>query len=432
MTPITFRCRDSLVPKKDISRIKKTLNREIERIKSARELSYEDERSSINLPFDRENLAVVKSLVKEKTKLNPSYLILVGVGGSSLGAMAIQEAVLGKFYNHFGRVKIIYTDTVDQGSLDSVIKIIEPELRKGRNIILNMVSKSGSTVETVVNFEVLLGVLKKHRKDYEKYVVVATNRDSVLWKLALLKNFSVLEIPAKVGGRYSVFSSAGLFPLGMIGVDLEKLLEGARYSVSGCMKEDSPASLFASLAYYHWKKGRNIFNMFFYETDFESVGKWHRQLMAESLGKEKDSKGKRISAGITPIVSLPQDLHSMAQLYLGGPHDKFTAFISIRKNRGLRVPVFQGYDALVKNIQGRHLNEITKAIYEGVKAAFKKSGMPFTETLLPDSSEHSVGQFLQFAMIEMMCLGYLLNVNPFDQPSVEAYKAEIRRMLQRK
>lgn len=153
--------------------------------------------------------------------------------------------------------------------------------------------------------------------------------------------------------------------------------------------------------------------------------------MAESLGKEFDRNGRKVNVGITPTVSVGStDLHSVAQLYLGGPYDKFTTFISIENSRSrLLVPLRDDYSDLVPGIDGKSLDEILSAILEGTKEAFRKDKRPFIEISLPDKSESAIGQFMQLKMIETMYLGHLLNVNPFDQPDVEKYKKETRRIL---
>jgi glucose-6-phosphate isomerase len=174
--------------------------------------------------------------------------------------------------------------------------------------------------------------------------------------------------------------------------------------------------------------------LFLFANDLESLGKWCRQLMAESLGKEFNRKGKTANVGITPDVSIGStDLHSMAQLYLGGPHDKFTVFLSVENsNSHISVPRLKGYSNLVYGIQGKSLESIMGAIFEGTKGAFRKGKRPFMEIKLPGKSEYALGQFLQFKMIETIYLGFLLGVNPFDQPNVESYKEETRRILRKK
>ena len=436
MKTIEFNYSTCLISQKELDQLEKQLQREIEQINLALIKGYDDDRASINLSNDKENLDNVKTLVNKKLKLNPKYLIVVGIGGSNLGTLAVQEAVLGKLYNQIDPdLKVLYADTVDSDLIANIISILEPVLKKGENVIVNGVSKSGGTTETIANFEVLVDVLKKYKKQYEQYVVVTTDKDSKFWNFAIEKRFEVLEIPKKVGGRYSVFSSVGLFPLGMLGIDIDQLLNGAKLMRDKCLNqnlEDNPAALSASLIYQHKLNGKDIHDLFLFSSDLESIGKWYRQLMGESIGKEFDKKEKRVFEGITPTVSIGStDLHSMAQLYLGGPYDKFTTFVRVEKNRRIvTIPNYPEYSELVRGIQAQSLSVIMDAILTGVQRAFIKGKRPFVEIVLPDKSAFSIGQFLQFKEMEMMYLGYLLGVNPFDQPNVESYKKETKMILE--
>jgi glucose-6-phosphate isomerase len=152
--------------------------------------------------------------------------------------------------------------------------------------------------------------------------------------------------------------------------------------------------------------------------------------MGESIGKEKDTKGNKVNSGITPTVSTGStDLHSMAQLYIGGPKDKVTTFVYANTNNDILVPEDQLMQGLVEGIQNKPAKQIMNAILEGTKIAYKNVEHPYMEILLDDLNEYSLGEFLQFKMIEMMYLGKLLNVNTFDQPNVEDYKKETKKIL---
>lgn len=435
MNPLVFNYNDSLISPEKLKNTSEKLIEEINRLNKVFNLNYHDERSSINLPDDENTLKKVKKLIEEKRKLKPRYLVIVGIGGSNLGTMAVQEAILGKLYNQINpEIKVLYADTVDSDYIGNIIKIIEPILKKGENIIINCVSKSGTTIETIANFEILVHFLKKYKKDYEKYIVITSDKNSKLWNFAIKKGFKILDIPKKIGGRYSVFSNAGLFPLGLLGINIDQLLKGARYMKSRCLDYNilyNPAAISAALIYLHYKKGKNIHDLFLVGNDLESIGKWYRQLMGESIGKEFNKEKKRVYEGITPTVSLISiDLHSMAQIYLGGPYDKFTTFVNVKKNNfNLVETSTDDYSNLVNVLQGKDLKNIMDAIFMGVKTAYKNVKRPFMEIILPDKSEYSIGQFLQFKMIEIIYLGFLLNLNPFDQPNVEDYKIETKKYL---
>jgi len=435
MKSLEFNFSDSKIPKKEIDKLEIKLKKEIEQMKIALSKGYDDSRASINLLDDKENLQRIKNCIKEKSDLNPKFLIVVGIGGSNLGTVAIQEAVLGKLYNQTNpELKILYADTVDTDLISNIISIIEPFLKKGESIIINGVSKSGGTTETIANFEVLVDFLKKYNKNYQKYVVITTDKDSKFWNFAEKQGFNVLEVPKKVGGRFSVFSSVGLFPLGLLGIDIDLLLEGAKSIREKCLDQkikDNPAAMIASLIYQHKINGKSIHDLFLFSTDLESLGKWYRQLMGESLGKEFNMQNQRILEGITPTVSIGStDLHSMAQLYLAGPYDKFTTFVKVESNNNsVNMPNNPEYSELVKAIQSKPMEKIMNAILTGVQQAFRKKDRPFIEIILPDKSVYSLGQFMQLKEMEIIYLGYLLDINPFNQPNVEDYKIETKKIL---
>jgi len=388
------------------------------------------------MPADTDLIPKIMALVKEKKMLKPKIIVVIGIGGSNLGTMAIQQALYGQFYNEQDPdIKVYYADTVDSDYILDILLLVEQELQKGNQIILNVVSKSGKTTETIANFEVFLHMLKSYRpNDYKKYIAVTTDQDSPLWKLAQEENFSCLSIPKNVGGRYSVFSAVGLFPLAMIGIDIEKLQTGAGEMVDLCLDEDvekNPAATTASILYTYYKKGIYIHDMFFFSVDLYALGMWYRQLLAESIGKQRNLSGDEVNVGITPTISIGStDLHSMTQLRLGGPNNTLTTFVSVLENKSnVPVPCLKKFEKLVASIQCKSLSSIMDSIFEGVKKAYTKKKRAFMTIELPEKSERYIGQFMQMQMMTIIYLGYLLDINPFDQPHVELYKQETRKLL---
>jgi len=378
----------------------------------------------------------IKAVIQAKKALRPTALVVIGIGGSNLGTVAVHALLNGKLYNEEQpTTKIYFADTVDSDYILDITMLIEQELQKENTIILNIISKSGGTTETVANAEIFLAILKRYRPvDYQKCVVVTTDYDSALWQLAEKEQFTTLEIPKLVGGRYSVLSAVGLFPLGLIGVDIQELLNGALSMNALCVNdaiEQNLAASSAAIQHALYKRNIAIHDTFIFSVDGESLGKWYRQLVGESLGKEFNVKGERAPVGITPTVSLGStDLHSVGQLYLGGPVRHFTTFVTFKKLISeVQVPVFKNFEHLVANIQGKSLPWIMQAIEQGVKAAYLKNNRPFASLVIPEKSAFCVGQFLQLKMFEIVYLGYLLGVNPFDQPNVESYKQETRKIL---
>lgn len=427
----------ALVADKEISSAAAELEAYIARLaEAANDEQYAFPESSINLPFDLKARKKIKEMAEQKKSGNLKYIIVAGIGGSNLGALAVYEALYGKIdaflKNRYP--KIIFADTVSPVLARDIKNILETEINSPDEILVNVISKSGTTLETIANFAVIYETLKEKFGDIAERIVVATDKGSKLWNAAEEKNFSLLEIPKNVGGRYSVFSAAGLFPLTVAGVKTEELLEGSRAMKEICLLNDTeknPALVSAALLYAYFKKGMKINDNFFFNPELESLGKWYRQLMGESVGKEFNEKGERANIGITPIVSVGSaDLHSMGQLYLGGPRDKFTSFVyASEEKNGAAVSGKMEFSGLAERIAGKTFDEIMGAIFGGVKEAYSKKKIPFTEIELFEISPFSLGQYMQFKMIEMMYLAKLLGVNAFDQPNVEDYKTETKKLL---
>jgi len=399
--------------------------------------SYDAPEASLNLPYDKNFTKEALDLAKKKESKKIKYVLVVGIGGSNLGTMAIYDALFGTLNVALDSSypKLLFLDTNNpENFLD--IKDIISKTEDADEVLINIISKSGGTTETIANFEAIYEFLnEKFGGEVKQRVVVTTDDGSNLFNSAKEKGISILTIPKNVGGRYSVFSLVGLFPLALCGLNIEKIISGAKEMADRCLIDDeneNPALASAVMTFLHQKKGVNISNSFFFHSQLETIGRWYRQLMGESIGKQYDTEGKEVRVGITPIISVGStDLHSMAQLFLGGPRDKFTTFINTKPDDSdVKVPKDLSLGELVKGIRGRDFSEIMDAIYKGVKEAYAQNQMPYCEVLLDDISERSIGQFLQFKMIEMMFLAQLLNVNAFDQPNVEDYKKVTKKLLE--
>ncbi len=481
---ILFNYLDScLVQKQDIEKNLEILKSEslkisqvLNLLNSDKKTNYDSEYASLNLPRDKELREAVNKLVEQKKLLSPKVLVIIGIGGSNLGTQAVFQAIYGLYSNQYYRdtsaLKVYFADTIEPSYTSSILKLVEQELISGNNIILNVISKSGTTTETVANFALFLDLLKKYKpENYKDYIVATTDKNSKLWDLAQKEKFSLLEIPKNVGGRYSVLSAVGLFPLKLIDIDTESLCQGAQDMLDICFNPDSvknsvdnnPA-ISAAILFEHYKNHKNKINIhdsFIFLPNLFALGQWYRQLVGESLGKQLDLSGKEVFVGITPTVSVGStDLHSVAQLYLGGPYDKFTSFISVgcfclnkvdfsparpecssmlckseknvsRDQAGLdiNIPDLPELNKLVPEIQNKSVGDILGAIFTGTCNAYKNSGRPYVSIIFPEISEYYLGQFLQFKMLEVIYLAKLLNINPFDQPQVELYKVETRKLL---
>jgi len=387
---------------------------------------YKANESFVNLPSDEEILKEVKKVASEKTDQNLKYIIVVGIGGSNLGAKAVYDAMHGHLdlLNPKRFPKIIFIDTNNSETLSNLKNLLNTEIKDPSEIIINVVSKSGNTVETIANTEFIAGALSEKFGDISDRIIVTTDEDSVLCKKSEEKGITLLSIPENVSGRYSVFSAVGLLPIILAGIDAEEFLRGAKNMKTLCISEnisENPAMLSATILFLNYEKGKTINDNFLFHGELETLGKWYRQLMGESIGKN----GK----GLTPTVSIGStDLHSVGQLYIGGPKDKLISFIKSKKSNGVSISTGL-LPELAEGINGKSSEGISDAIFEGVKMTYIKKEVPFMEIILDDISPKSIGEFMQFKMMEMIYLGELLEVNVFNQPDVEAYKEETRRIL---
>ena len=393
--------------------------------------TYTDAESSLCLPDDDDVLEAVQALASEKITSQLKYHIVVGIGGSNLGTRAVYDALRGQrdmLPGHFPR--LLFAETTDPEWLRTIVDLIEG-LDSKQEVLVTVVSKSGGTTETIANFEIIASMLTERFGTATDRFVAITDESSRLWDEAIAQSIAVLPIPATVGGRYSVLSAVGLFPLATVGIDVVQLLQGARELLDHCLEEHSYAAESAAVLALQLKQGYAINDNFLFHPELESLGKWYRQLMGESIGKEHDVRGEAVHTGITPTVSLGStDLHSVGQLYLGGPKDKLTTFVSALPSGGLGLPQERLFPQLLPMLNGKTAEDIMHAILEGTKIAYQKAGLPYMEVVLDAIDERSLGAFLQFKMLEMMYLGTLLNVNSFDQPNVEAYKIETKRLLE--
>lgn len=397
----------------------------------ASDTSYAYPESALNLVCDEAMYSRVEEHAHTKHTRALKYIFVCGIGGSSLGAKALYESwfmYTDCYFKH--KPHIIFVDTVNSNLTNHILSIIT-ELRRPNDFLLIGITKSGTTTETAANLEIITEQLsqKFNKRDVYKRTVFITDESSKLWEEGRNKKISFLQIPEKVGGRFSVFSPVGLFPLAFTGISLRDLRKSAQNVRNWCLHtdlNDNPAFASAAILYYHLQNGKSISNTFFFNSEFEALGKWYRQLLGESLGKEANQKD--IPNSITPLVSIGStDLHSVAQLFLGGQQDKTTTFVRMKYKDSVRVPDPQTF-SLVPHISGKSQEKIMDAIYEGTKKAYEKANLPFIEIILEDY--YDVAAFMQFKMTEVMILAHLLGEDAFTQPHIETYKSETRRILE--
>jgi len=395
---------------------------------------YSSHEHLIRLPRDSKIFTRAQSAADKYKTDHLKYVVVIGIGGSNLGAKAVYDALRGQLdYLGAGHPKMLFADTISESFLEDMMALFLRTLTKSNEIVINLVSKSGATTESVANFELLYQALHARFPDISSRIVVTTDFESGLWHEAHRLGFDLLTIPKEVGGRYSVFSSVGTFPLLLAGVDVTTLRLGASEMLSLCVSDDveeNPALRSAQLMYDAMHHGASMYNIFLFNPEMESLGKWERQLIGESLGKEKDIDGNVVHAGITPIVSVGStDLHSMAQLYFGGPRDKFTVLVHAPSCASLHLPENGLFEGLVAGLPMKTPDDIMQAIIGGVRSAYEKNSLPFMEVQFETLSPRCLGAYLMWRMITVMYLAKLLRVNAFDQPNVEDYKITTKELL---
>lgn len=352
-------------------------------------------------------------------------LVLVGIGGSNLGALALAQAIRGSLQHLTTSPALLCADTTDAHAVSDIIATMREAVKRKQRLALVIISKSGTTTETAANANILLDALHKDVKDWRSRVVAITDEGSALWNAAGKERFHRAAIPKRLGGRYSILSAVGLVPLAILGLDVKALLAGAHAMRERCLTtDDNPAAQLALAHYTQLHAKRNVTEYFAFGSDLEGMGRWYRQLLGESCGKD----GK----GATPTVAVGStDLHSIGQLALGGPRDKFTLFVEVESDVALAVPKRPVLD-LVKGLGGKDLHTILRATAEGTRRAYAERKLPFATITLPRRDEHALGGLLMFGMIEVVLLARLLRVNAFDQPAVESYKEHTRAILAKK
>lgn len=415
------------VPESDVDALVQTLAPYKKRLFDIAESGvYEEEECSLCLPADSALHEEVRNLVGMVAASKLRYIALVGIGGSNLGAKALYDALRG-YADAFGGgdVRVLFFETTDDNVTAAMTERLKTECQNASEFLIVLVSKSGETTETIAHAEALLASLGPRFQNVAERVVVVSDDGSVLSRAAEEKGLSKIAIPKVVGGRFSVLSAVGLVPLSAAGFDVDGFAKGALDMRERCLSDDRERLLERSVAFFHhWLgKGESVYDLFFFSPRLESLGKWSRQLIAESLGKD----GK----GITPTISIGStDLHSMFQLYMAGPRRTMTMFVSVEGGGNVQVPEERFFPNIQPYISGKTFAEISSAIRKGAMSAYAKENIPYIDVMLSGFSEEEVGAYMQWQMLVVMCMGHLLGVDTFNQHNVQSYKDETRRLLQ--
>ncbi len=332
----------------------------------------------------------------KKIKQSNNFRI-IGMGGSSLGSHAIYDFLKDKIKKNFVFIDNLHSDT----KIDK------------KNFFTNLIiSKSGNTVETIVNSNILI-------KKKEKNIFITEKKNSYLYSLAEKLKSDIIHHNNYIGGRYSVLSEVGMLPAELMGLNSNKF-RNLNLLVKNKKFINALVSNVSSILYFSKKKKFNsiIIN---YDKKSENLFKWYQQLVAESLGKEKK--------GFLPIVSnMPKDNHSVMQLYLDGLDNNFFTFFYVNENKSLKInnSLILPSQSYLKN---KNLAKITLAQKHATENVFRKKNIPFRSFEIKKRNEKTLGELFCFFILETILIGKSLNLNPYDQPAVELIKKETKKLL---
>ena len=409
---------------KELTAPLKTLTKQFAEDRKAGKLRYRD------LPYDEEMVDAVHREV-EHFRDRCDTLIVLGIGGSALGNIALQQALNPQTYNLMSDrtrpgPQIFVLDNVDPEVIRSVVDLVGPKLKR---TLVNVISKSGETAETAAQFILFRDLLQqKLGKKYKENILAITDpAGGTLREICNKEGYRTLEVPDGVGGRFSVLSAVGLFSAAMCGIDVDALMLGAAAMDKRCKEADPPANPAAMLAPIHYilnKKGKGISVMMPYSSALYSLADWFRQLWAESLGKQNGLHKQNVFAGQTPVKALgTTDQHSQVQLYREGPNDKLITFLEVERfSQKVAIPSSMKDVQTLQYLAGANFQTLIHSEKLGTEYALLESKRPTLTVTFPSITPQAVGQFLYLYEVAVSYMGGLLEINPYDQPAVQLGK----------
>ena len=381
----------------------------------------------VDLPvnYDKAEFARIRQAAK-KIQSSSKALVVIGIGGSYLGARAVIELLKSPNYNALAKdTPDIYFvgNGISSDALTDVIAMIGE-----RDFSVNVISKSGTTTEPAIAFRIFKEMLEtKYGKEGARERIFATTDKArgALKTLATQEGYETFVVPDNVGGRYSVLTAVGLLPIACCGVDIEKLMQGAADERETLLKEgvESAAAQYAMQRQYLYKTGMHIEILAAYEPSFRFMAEWWKQLYGESEGKDK--------LGIFPAsVDLTPDLHSMGQYMQDGLRMLQETVVAFDEARTcVKVPEDAADLDGLNYLAGREMSYINEKAMEATRAAHVEGGVPVTILRLPKITEEAAGALIYFFEFACGVSGYMSGVNPFNQPGVEAYKKNMFHLL---
>ncbi|MDY6913847.1 MAG: glucose-6-phosphate isomerase [Planctomycetota bacterium] len=383
------------------------------------------------LPGRPEYRRQVKVLV-DRYRDNTTDMIVLGIGGSALGNLALQAALNPITYNLLseskrGGPRLFVLDNADPTMMADMLKFVG---RRLKSTLVNVISKSGETAETAGQFMIVRDALsKKLGPRFAERIVATTDASAgTLHELAAAEGYAELPVPPDVGGRFSVLSAVGLFSAAMCGIDIDELLAGAADMKRRTENTDwraNPACMLAAIKYLMFaKKNKTMHVMMPYSNRLYPLADWYRQLWAESLGKRLDRRGNEIFTGPTPIKALgATDQHSQVQLYREGPNDKLFIFLEVKKHpRDVRIPVAFADIPHLAYLHKKRLTALLNTEKNATEYALATSQRPSVTIRFDEITPHAVGEFIYLYEFTTSLMGELLDVDAYDQPAVELGK----------
>jgi glucose-6-phosphate isomerase len=365
-----------------------------------------------------------------KLAANSDIFISLGIGGSYLGAKAVIETLYSPYYNQLSREKrnnrprvFFEGNNLDSDSISYLFDLLPagPPADLNQKFSVAVISKSGGTIETAVAFRLFQDKAREaYGKSHNEYIVAITDREKGKLKaIADHEKYPTFVIPDDVGGRFSVLTPVGLFPAAVAGIDIEEMLAGAKYMKGFCQNPglfENPAYMYAALQHISYNRGRDISIMACWSKALENVGFWYDQLCAESLGK--DGKGR---APVTIVDT--RDLHSRGQEIQDGRQNTVVTNLFVEKAK--HDIIFQEAESdpdALNYLAGKSLKSMLKCAMEGTNYAYAKDSRPTMNIIFPELNAFTLGQFFYMLEVSTVIEGYLMGVNPLNQPGVEAYK----------
>ena len=379
----------------------------------------------VNLPtdYDKEEFDRIKKAA-EKIKGDTDILIVIGIGGSYLGARAAIEFLKGPFYNDLADGPKIYFagNNISGSYLDDILKLCE-----GKRVSVNIISKSGTTTEPAIAFRVLRKYLEEQYGEAEaaKRIYCTTDKaKGTLKQLADSKGYECFVVPDDVGGRFSVLTAVGLLPIAAAGADIDALMFGAREaSKEYSTLENNDCYTYAALRNAFYRKGKQIELLVSYEPRFTMMAEWFKQLFGESEGK--DNKGLFPAA-----VTFSTDLHSMGQYVQDGARILFETVVTFGESEKDVIIEKEADDGDGLNfLAGKPMAFVNQKAFEGTVLAHTDGQVPNLVISVDKPDEENLGRLIYFFEKACAVSGYMLGVNPFDQPGVESYKKNMFALL---